>query len=83
MGGSGVRGPEQLSRDFLRLFGVSGFWILLTSVDGRGDPNSSPVPSEDLRHLPLNDIVDASIDAALGLWTRLENLQQGSSGLPL
>ena len=25
---------------FLRLFGASGFWILLTSVDGRGDSSS-------------------------------------------
>ena len=35
--GQGSRTP--LGRLFLRLFGVSGFWVQLTSADGRGDPN--------------------------------------------
>ena len=36
--GSGV--PNSSREIFLRLFGVSGFWVLLTSVDGRGDPKA-------------------------------------------
>ena len=38
LGGPGSGVPNSSRETFLRLFGVSGFWVLLTSVDGRGDP---------------------------------------------
>ena len=38
LGGPGSGVPNSSRETFLRLFAVSGFWVLLTSVDGRGDP---------------------------------------------
>ena len=38
LGGPGSGVPNSSRETFWRLFGVSGFWVLLTSVDGHGDP---------------------------------------------
>ena len=72
LGGPGSGVPNSSRETFLRLFGVSGFWVLLTSVDGRGDPKSRTPYSQSMFDTLLQ-LPHLLPHASLVLWRKRSN----------